>query len=336
MLMSPEEMVATAKVGDVQVVEGVGKAEVVMRAADGFGLARGYLWQPAPGEPKGVVVICHGMVEHIDRYDHFARFLASNGYGVLGLDLPGHGESVLNRRDLGAIDVDHGGKEGAEQLINTLGAARLLAEVRWPDAPLFVLGHSMGSFVARAYAERGFEGLAGLVIMGTGVKDNALLATGRVMLGALIRTRGPEYRSPFMDFLGFSGFNRGFEGEGPQTGYEWLSRDPAVAKAFVEHPLDGEPFSVSSYWTLFDLITQAQDPARNALIPKDLPVLVISGAEDPVGDNGSGPALVADYYLQEGFEDVECVLFEGMRHEILNEFDREKVYDTLLQWFDAH
>lgn len=285
-------------------------------------------WIPE-GDIRAVLQICHGMCEFIGRYDNFAEFLNSHGYYVVGNDHLGHGESVVNDEDHGYF-ADPGGNECVISDIHTL---RTITQEKYPHVPYFLLGHSMGSFLARQYICLHGSGLTGAVIMGTGSQPGIVLNLGIFLCRLSALFHGQHYRSRFINNLAFGGYNKSFEPA--RTSCDWLTRDQQIVDAYLDHPWCTFMFTVNAYRHMFRGIRFAQNPSNISRIPKDLPLLVTSGAEDPVGNFGKGVRQVYDTYLEAGLRDVTLTLYDNDRHEILNETDRDKVYSDLLAWMEA-
>ncbi len=300
-------------------------------SADGKSWLRVLLWLPDPVySRRGVVQLVHGMAEHIERYDSFARFLAGLGYVVFGHDHIGHGKSVGSPDELGHLPL-RGGKEILlEDVLRVRKAA--LAFVREDGSlPLFLFGHSMGSFVARVSMARNPEGLAGVVLCGTGNQPRAVSLAGRTLSRLIGAFRGGEYRSKAVDSLVVGSFSSSIEDA--RTPNDWICTDPGVVDAYEADPLSGQMFSVGGYATLTDLTQEAASKASAAAVPDSLPLLFIAGAEDPVGSCGKGVQAAADLYRGQGVEDVQVILYPHMRHEILNEPQRSLVYADVEEWF---
>lgn len=298
-------------------------------SVDGRSTCVGTLWLPA-GEPSRVLHVVHGMCEHIGRYDGFARALCARGWAVCGIDLVGHGRTEPDASRRGTFPDP---ALAAEAMVEDQRTLRSMVQARLVRQPYLVLGHSMGSFVARCLAARHGGGLSGLVVMGTAWQDG--LGAMRAAVGALARLRGGDHRSRLVDSLGCGGYNREFEGTGARTGFEWLSRDESRVVAYASDPACGFVFSLNGYLALAALLAEAQDPASVARIPKDLPVLVVSGAEDPVGAHGDGPARVFREIQRAGVRDVSLDLVPGARHELLNETNRDEVVACLVRWLES-
>lgn len=306
--------------------------EFELPSTDGTSTCKGTLWAPAEGDPRALVQISHGMCEHIGCYDRSARDLVRRGYVVYGIDHIGHGRTQPDPELRGVFDPEHGN----DHIIEDQHAVRELMAKRYPGLPLVLLGHSMGSFVARCYIARHGEGLAGAIIMGTAWMDGGLVGALRTMTGLIARFKGWSYRSALIDGMGAGGYNKAFEGTGAKTGYEWLSRDEAKAIAYRDDPDCGWMFSVSGYRMLSKLLGECCDPKRIAGVPAKLPILVISGSKDPVGEDGVGPAKAFRAFRDAGVEDCTLEVMAGARHEVLNETNRDEVIGVLCEWIEEH
>ncbi len=284
-----------------------------------------YIWKPE-GEVTAVVQLVHGMEEYIGRYDEFANFLTDNGYAVIGHDHLGHGQSIATPDDLGYFAKE----KGYQCLLRDMHSVTLRAKKEFPDKPIFMLGHSMGSFLLRQYIELYGEGLSGAVIMGTGSQPPAVLSAGKAICRTAARFHGWAYRSGLMNSMAFGSYNKKFEPA--RTPSDWLSRNTASVDAYEADPLCGFVFTVNGYYHMFRGIEFAQKAENIAKIPRTLPLLVVSGAEDPVGGFGAGVKPVYEAYKAAGIADVQLKLYPSDRHEILNELDRDKVFADLLDW----
>ena len=270
---------------------------------DGLELAT-YEWDVE--DPHGVVQVAHGLAEHSARYDRFAGALNAAGYSVRAADHRGHGASIAETPgDFGAA--------GFEALIADMAAYG--AGLRG-DLPLFLFAHSMGSFAAQSVVLDHSEQYAGVVLSGSTALD--LLAAG------MVAAEGP---------VGLEAFNAGFE---QRTGYEWLSRDEAEVDRYVADPLCGFDLPDETVPALFGAAGALADPAVLAGIRSDLPLLIASGSDDPVGGGGELVKVLAQRYRDAGLVDVTLKLYDGARHEILNELNRDEVTADVIGWLDAH
>lgn len=305
------------------------KKEFYYPSKDGLTQIHAIEWIPE-AEVRGILQIAHGMVEFIDRYDRFATFMASQGFYVVGNDHLGHGKSVTDASQYGYF-AKH---DGNFCVIGDMLQLREDTRKKYPDLPYFILGHSMGSFLTRQFIEKHSEGLSGAIIMGTGYQPTATLDMAIAMTAVLQQARGGHFRSEMINNMALGAYNASFEPS--RTKNDWLTKDEAIVDAYVANPLNQFVFTVNGYYNLFRGLRYAERQENLDKIPKDLPILVVSGANDPVGEFGKGPRLVAQSYQKTGIKDVTLKLYENDRHEILNELDKETVDHDLLQWIEAH
>lgn len=304
-------------------------------STDGRSWLRLLIWLPDPTYTKrGVVQLVHGMSEHVGRYDRFARFLAGLGYVVFGHDQVGHGKSVSSQRNLGHMPL----AGGADILVDDVRRVREVALSSMPHCgrlPFFLFGHSMGSFIVRVFAARYPEDLSGLVLCGTGNQPRALMQAGRALCRVLaLGNQGDRGHSRFVESLVMRTFQAGIDN--PRTDFDWLSHDPDVVDAFCADPLTSSHLTLGGYATLLDVIAKAVSKDAFAALPHALPILLVSGEEDPVGEMGKAVQKAADLYKKQGMQDVQVKLYPGMRHEILNEPDVMQVFSDIESWFTQH
>lgn len=305
------------------------KQEFYYHSKDGLTQIHAIEWIPET-EVRGVLQIAHGMVEFIDRYDRFAAFMASQGFYVVGNDHLGHGKSVTDESQLGYF-ARH---DGNFCVLGDMQQLREDTRKKYPDVPYFLLGHSMGSFLARQFIEKFGEGLSGAIIMGTGYQPNATLDLAIGLTAVFQRARGGHYRSTTINNMALGSYNASFEPG--RTKCDWLTKDEAIVDAYAANPLNQFVFTVNGYYNMFRGMRYCQRKENLNKIPKDLPILVVSGQNDPVGEFGKGPKIVAESYRETGIRDVTLKLFPDDRHEILNELDKEDVDQYLLNWIENH
>lgn len=274
------------------------------------------------GEIKGVFQICHGMVEMIQRYDDFARFMAENGYVVVGNDHLGHGQSVRSKHDLGYFCKDNGN----EVVVNDMQTLRLKIQEEYKDLPYFILGHSMGSFLTRMFLTKYSEGISGAIIMGTGYKPSVVTKSGMALCKVLASFKSWRYRSDFIDSMGMGGYNVKF---GEKGGKDWLSRNKENVSNNLADPLCNFRFTLNGYYNLFKTLNYVCKEKNINKTRKDLPIFFVSGEDDPVGDYSEAVIKVFDIYKSLGFKDVRIKLYKDDRHEILNEVDNDLVYNDI-------
>ena len=303
------------------------KKEFNYPSRDGVTQIHGIMWMPE-GEVKAVLQICHGMVEYIDRYDEFARFLAEQGYCVVGHDHLGHGKSIQSEEYYGHFHET----KGNQYVIGDIHRLRQMAMKKYPEVPYFMLGHSMGSYLLRQYLTMYGNGLAGAIIMGTGYMGPVILGAGKCVCRAIAAVKGWKYRSALINNIGFGGFNRKFEPcDSPNT---WVTSDEAIRSKYENDPLCGFTFTVNGYYQMFTGMQVLTKRKNMEKVPKDLPVFFVSGEDDPVGNFGKSVRKICRKYIDSGMKDVSIKLYPGDRHEILNETDRQQVYEDLYRWME--
>ncbi len=279
------------------------------------------------GAPRGMVQISHGMCEHFTRYIPFGEYLASLGYLVFGHDHLGHGETASTAEDLG-FTVSGG---GAHILCEDVHALSLYMKAQYPTLPLVLFGHSMGSFIIRqVLAEHGADYDAA-IICGTGGPE-VPAGLGKGVASLMMKCKGERYRSKLLKRISFMGYNKRFgKGCDPNS---WLTRDASIIAGYRDDPYCRFIFTLRAYHDLFTLIASVSEKDWAGKLPKSLPVLVVSGEEDPVGGYGKGVRTVGERIKAAGVSDCTVKLYPQMRHEILNELDRETVWKELAQWID--
>ena len=307
------------------------KIESALLSSNGTTQLHCVCWRPE-GEPVAVLQLSHGMQEYIERYDPFARFLAGHGFVVVGHDHLGHGRSIDSGEDLGYF----GEGDGSEILIQDLHNLRLQTSARYPGLPYFMLGHSMGSFLLRRYLTVHGQGLAGALIVGTGWHPDAILRPFLLLCRGMAARYGWRHRSELALKLFFSGSFQRFDTDGTDPGNSWLTRDADMVRRYYADPLCNYRFALSGYYTILCTLLYLNRRKNTQRIPKTLPMLILSGADDPVGDMGKGVKHVWLAYRRAGLKRAELRLYRGARHEILNETDRERCWSDILHWCRAH
>lgn len=276
---------------------------------------------------NGVVQITHGVAEHIDRYERFARFLAAKGFAVVGNDHLGHGKSIASPDCLGYFaDTD-----GWMKIVDDVEQLRVMTARKYPGLPYFLFGHSMGSFVARTWLCRySYCPVNGVILSGTGQNPYPVIFAGAMLCDAEIVRIGPRAYSELVDKTAFGAYNKGFEPS--RTAFDWLSRDCAEVDKCVADPLCGFPCSVGLYRDMmFGLKYISERPNLRKMNP-DMPIYLMSGDKDPVGANGEGVAKVYAMLLRSGVKDVTYRFYPEGRHEMLNEINRDEVMKEIAAW----
>lgn len=290
----------------------------------------GYLWEPETRPPKALICISHGMTESMIRYDSFATTMAGRGYVVCGKDHLGHGKTAQSPQELGYF-----GPLSAHNLQNQ--DFHTLVEhmhERYPGIPLFLMGHSMGSFLTRQYIVDYPQGFDGVILSGPGDMAPLVVSFGRALVDILTLVHGKTYRSHFVQNLMFGRYNSHIK---PcRTNFDWLTRDDAVVDEYVRCKENGFVFTLNGFAHLLANIAWVSQKDAFTNAPQNIPILLIGGSEDPVGEWGKALPRLQKKYRLAGVKDVEMHLFEGDRHEVINELNRDVVIDDILAWLEKH
>lgn len=300
--------------------------EITFVSADGKSTVHGIFWVPE-GEVRGVIQLSHGMCEYVTRYDAWARRFAKAGFVFCGNDHLGHGKTAPTPEELGYTAP----RGGAGSLVEDLHTMSSHARREFPGLPLVLYGHSMGSFAARAYLARYGGELSAALISGTAGPGNP---TGLALCLAHMTAacKGDDHRSPLLKKLAFGSYNKRFAGENDP--FSWLTRDASVRKAYAGDPYCNFDFTAAGYDTLFSLLREVSRKDWAGNVPKKLPILLFAGTDDPVGNYGEGVKEVYRRLLAAG-ADASLKLYEGGRHEMHNETNRDEVFDDLLSFLNG-
>lgn len=291
-------------------------------------------WIP-DGEVTGILQIAHGMVEFIERYEEFARFLNERGILVVGNDHLGHGASVSSHVEGEPFRItrDHGyfaEKDGNKVLLADMRELQRITQEKYPNVPYFLLGHSMGSFLVRQYLCMYGTYLTGAVVCGTGWHSKLETAAGMALCRILAAGKGWRYRSRLLTRMVMGNFNKKFE---PcRTPDDWISREKETVEKYRSDLRTRFTFTVNGYYNLMYSLHYLTCRKNLVKMPKDLPVFFIAGENDPVGNFGLGVKKAAVSMRAAGMKQVECKLYPNDRHEILNEPDRQAVYKDVWNW----
>ncbi|MCX4820728.1 alpha/beta hydrolase [Streptomyces sp. NBC_01142] len=296
-------------------------------AHDGVQIAT-YTWLPESGRPRALVQIAHGAAEHALRYDRFARHLVAHGYGVLATDHRGHGATAPATGGHGVT-----GEDSWRAIVRDLKAAGDRLRALHPGVPLVLFGHSLGSMLARDYAQEYAGGLSGLILSGTfRTLPGAEIESSLTALERQVAERGRAARSSFIPDL-FASFNDPYP---RRTGFEWLSRDEAEVDAYVADGRCGFPFGAGLALDWVRAVRKVNDPRNLARIPSGLPVHVAVGTDDPCNQRMTQVYELLEDFRYIGVEDLSWRGYRGARHEILNETNRDEVQEDLTAWLDKH
>jgi alpha-beta hydrolase superfamily lysophospholipase len=295
-------------------------------------------WDSPAQNSRGVVHIIHGMSEHSLRFAETARYLCERGFTVWAADMRGHGRTA----DMAVNPAGRGGLLGHCADTNAfskilLDIDRINTEIQKtsPTLPIFLLGHSWGSFIAQGYIETfNKKRLSGCILSGTKGPGGALTTFGAPFMTIFTAFRGVRNYSNFIQNLVFDAYNKVFQPN--RTAFDWLTRDEKEVDAFIADPLCGQKCSVGFYRDLACALQRIHRRRAMERINQNLPVYVFSGSADPVGDMGAGPTALVDTYRKIGIKDIEFVLYPDARHEALNEINRGEVMRNLCDWLDRH
>lgn len=330
--------------------QNVKKKETYIPSSNGRDKLHVIVWIPQ-GEIKAVLQISHGMIEDMERYDHFARFMAARGILVCGNDHLGHGLTARNKSEMGYMYAYDASKTMAADVHRVTRCIKRA----YPDLPYFLMGHSMGSFIARRYmCEYAKDSkypaklqknasIDGFICMGTGGHPKCMLKIGEAVAGVESMLRGEKHRSKLLQVLAFGTYLFGIprmtimNGEKrKRTVKDWLSRDYVQVDKYMADPMYDYTFTVKGYKTLFKTLEFIQDEDNLANVPKNMPVLFISGSKDPVGHYGLDVKLLYNKYSRYITDDVKCILYKDARHEVINEINNIQAYYDIYNWIDLH
>ncbi len=292
------------------------------------GLCNIYAQSAAPidyGLIKGVVQISHGMAEYSNRYARFALELCKKGYAVFISDHIGHGSSIADKDMLGYF-----GDKGEDAFVEDLKALSDIAKSEYPNLPFYMLGHGMGSLIARKYTAKYGYLLDGVIYSGTS-GENLMLGFGIYLSKTLEKQNGDRYVSDILDTMAFGAYNRKMP---KRTECDWVSRDEKEVDKFISDELCGYKYTVSGMRALFMTLKVVSSRRWYNTIPLSMPIFLISGSMDPVGDYGKGVKEVYKTLKKTGHKNVTMKIYEDARHEILNETNRKEVYADIIEWLD--
>ncbi len=302
--------------------------EDIWYPSKGAGQIHGLRWNPE-GEVKAVVQIVHGIAEKAERYDAFARYLNSLGYLVVAEDHMGHGKSMEAGSTQGYF---HGGWFAA-----VADTWQLLTDTRaaYPELPYILFGHSMGSFMARTIlCDYPDSGIAAAIICGTGWQPTfALPALSRV-IGAICKKEGEDKPNEKLQAMIFGGYNK--KVEHPRTPFDWLTREKDIVDAYIADPQCGFTASAGLLRDMMTGIYHIQKEENLQKMNKSLPVFFVAGSDDPVGSYGRGVEKCAQAFRKAGMEQVSLRLFPLCRHELLNEINRQEIFEVIGSWIEKN
>ena len=299
------------------------KIEFKHPSNDGIHTLSGVVYLPE-GERRGYFHIVHGMTEHIGRYDRIMTAIAERGYVCFGYDNLGHKGSVNDKSELGYIAK----KKGYDLLAKDVKGFSNAVRAKYGDMPYYLMGHSMGSFIVRLAVEKKYVAPDRLIVMGTG-GPNPIAGVGLVLIKMIKKLRGERHISKLLDDMAFGNYNDAWGGGTDFDTDPWLSSMQSVRMRYYEDPLCTFKFTASA---MGDLVTLTKDANRKEWfknMPKNIPVLLVSGADDPVGDFTEGVEKVHEGLLKAGVKS-EMKIYADARHEILNDISYNDVVRDIL------
>lgn len=304
--------------------------EFTFLSTDGKTQLHGMRWEPEGGSVRAVLQICHGVAEHIARYDAFARYLNGLGIAVVGHDHLGHGLSLPE----GGTPAYFGEGNTWNTVVDDIYVLHQRIRLWYPDVPLCIMGHSMGSFLTRTYLIRYPGTVKAAVIMGTGWQPKAVIAGGMAVAKAVGAMVGENGTSDLVTNLAFGAYNKLFAPN--RTSCDWLSADEDNVDAYMADPLCGADATVGLFRQMLSGIRFNQKLSNLRQMDPRIPVLFVAGEKDPVGDCGNGVRRTYQEFRRAGVQDCTLKLYPGLRHEILNEkAQQQQIFEDIGQWLTS-
>ncbi len=304
--------------------------EFTFLSTDGKTQLHGMRWEPDGGSVRAVLQICHGVAEHIARYDAFARYLNGLGIAVVGHDHLGHGLSLPE----GSTPVYFGESNTWNTVVDDIYVLHQRIRLWYPDVPLCIMGHSMGSFLTRTYLIRYPGTVKAAIIMGTGWQPKAVIAGGMAVAKAVGAVVGENGTSDLVTNLAFGAYNKLFAPN--RTSCDWLSADEGNVDAYMADPLCGADATVGLFRQMLSGIRFNQKLSNLRQMDPRIPVLFVAGEEDPVGDCGNGVRRTYQEFRRAGVQDCTLKLYPGLRHEILNEkAQQQQIFEDIGLWLTS-
>lgn len=289
-------------------------------------------WAPDTEEEiKGVVQLHHGLSEHSLRYDRFGSILAENGYVLNAYDMRGHGKTaeLAEKKGNGCTGM-LAEKDGFQRVIDDLDEIIEAVKAEYPDKPVYLFGHSFGSFVSQGYIIQHSEKLSGCILCGSAGPRRALIGFGSVAVNLVALFKGSKKYSKLLEYLSFGSYNNRVPELKTRNG--WLTRDDMVVQMYNEDKWCGIPLRISFYKDMMAGLKYIHKKENMKKISNDLPVYIIYGTDDPVGSYGKTVENLYNIYKANGIKNIEKTAYEGGRHEILNETNKEQVENDILSW----
>ncbi len=276
------------------------------------------------------LLIVHGMAEHSGRYSDFAQFLADNGIAVATYDQLGHGKTVKSEEEFGFFGEEH----PVQSLLKDVIVMADSLKTRHPEVPHYIMGHSMGSFIVRTVMKHHSHNFAGAILMGSADADP--LAKIMLPINKMLAKIAPKKPNAFFANIMTKILNSKLDNRISSSQFAWISESQANIDAYEADPLTGFNFTNNGYMTLFSLMESGLGKEWASTVSKDFPMLFVSGKNDPIGNMGKGIDKVVNRLNEQKFNDVETKLYPHMRHEPLNELEKQTVYQDILDWLSSH
>ncbi len=302
------------------------KEEFYFDSRDGQSKIYAVRYIPDTEKVEGVVQIVHGMSEYITCYEKFAAFLTDKGFVVTGNDHLGHGKT-LQKDDVKGYFCEN---DPATVVVRDVHRLKKMTQELYPNVPYILFGHSMGSFITRNYMCRYGNGISGVIIEGTGMQSKCSLKFGKALVAIQKKIYGSKHVSGFANQVVFGSYPKRCKPRREMM--DWLTKDTEYVDRYMKNPLCGFPFPINGFETLFELISRLYVKENLENIPKKLPVLMMSGTEDPVGEYGKGVKRAYDSLKNVGLENLQLKMYDNDRHELLNETDREAIMQDIYEW----
>ncbi|GGG37252.1 alpha/beta hydrolase [Bizionia arctica] len=300
----------------------------ILKSTDGESICY-YKWEANPEKPfKGLVQIAHGLGEHAGRYDSMAHLFQEEGYSVYANDHRAHGKTAEIKHLFGYYD----GNEYFDDCVEDMHMLSALMKSEHPKSKFILFGHSMGSLFSRKYVTKYGEELDALILSGTASFIKGLGNIGLVTATTVTAFRGRARGNEFLKSFFFGEFNKKFKPN--RTKFDWISSDEKQVDLYAEDPYRIEDFSLGVFLDIIKNSKKLNKPEAFAATPQDLPILMFSGDKDPVGEMGKGVRRVAKQYEKQGISDFTFNLYEGGRHEMLNEINSESVKQEIIGWLN--
>ncbi len=302
------------------------KNEFYYPSADGKTQIHAVEWKPET-EIKGVIQIAHGVTEYILRYENFAEFFTQKGFVVVGNDHLGHGQSIApNGKPM------YFGPNGSWNfVVKDIDTCKQMTKKKYPNVPYMILGFSLGSFLVRTYLiDYAQEPLDGAIIMGTGYIPNFKIAIAKMMANKEAKKVGEENTSPLIKSLTFETYNKLFKPN--RTAFDWLCSNEEALDEYIKDPLRGENYSAGLFREMLTGMQYTAELKNIQKMNKKMPIFLLSGDKDPVGEFGKGVIKTHEIFKKAGIEDVEIKLYQNLRHDILHEKCKDTIYNDIYLW----